>query len=110
SPSTRTPTRAISWSPRPVDSSQLTLMPSPWPHSGTTWPNSSLPSPCLTASSSRSAIAAVSSGPRLRLKESGHIVAEAMELPLVMEAGLDGPYHGEADGRPWYEVKNAFRG
>ena len=31
-----------------------------------------------------------------------------MELPLVMEAGLDGPYHGEADGRPWYEVKNAF--
>ena len=56
----------------------------------------------------RSAIAAVSSGPRLRLKESGHIVAEALELPLVMEAGLDGPHHGEADGRPWYEVKNAF--
>jgi len=58
----------------------------------------------------RSAIAAVSSGPRLRLKESGHIVAEALELPLVIKAGLDGPHHGEADGRPWYEVKNAFRG
>jgi probable phosphoglycerate mutase len=58
----------------------------------------------------RSAIAAVYSGPRLRLKESGRIVAEALELTLVVEAGLDGPCHGEADGRPWYEVKNRFRG
>jgi len=44
------------------------------------------------------------------MQESGHTVAEALELILVMEAGLDGPHHGEADGHPWYEVKNAFRG
>lgn len=58
----------------------------------------------------RSPIAAVYSGPRLRLQESGRIIADALELALAVEAGLDGPRHGEADGRPWREVKEAFRG
>jgi probable phosphoglycerate mutase len=58
----------------------------------------------------RSPIAAVYSGPRLRLTESGLILAEALGLTLVVEAGLDGPRHGEADGRSWHEVKSAFHG
>ncbi|SDG83961.1 probable phosphoglycerate mutase [Sinosporangium album] len=49
-------------------------------------------------------------GPRPRLQESGSILAQAIGLPLVIANGLDGPRHGDADGKPWYEVKTAFRG
>ena len=56
------------------------------------------------------AIAAVYAGPRQRLRESGQIIADTLGVPLVVEKGLEGPDHGEADGRPWHEVKTAFRG
>lgn len=56
------------------------------------------------------AVVAVYAGPRQRLRESGRIIANALGLPLAIEPGLDGPSHGTADGRPWHEVKTAFRG
>lgn len=49
-------------------------------------------------------------GPRRRLRESGEILAAILNLPLHAEAGLDGPRWGEADGRPWHEIKEAFGG
>ncbi|WP_433235578.1 histidine phosphatase family protein [Streptosporangium sp. CA-135522] len=52
----------------------------------------------------------VYAGPRLRLRESGRILADALDLPLIISTPLDGPVHGEADGKPWHEVKTAFRG
>jgi probable phosphoglycerate mutase len=56
------------------------------------------------------AVAALYAGPRRRLQESGQIIADILEMPLNVEPGLDGPDHGTADGRPWHEVKTAFRG
>jgi len=56
------------------------------------------------------AVTAVYAGPRQRLRESGRIIADVLRLPLAIETGLDGPRHGAADGRPWHEVKTAFRG
>lgn len=50
------------------------------------------------------------SGPRQRLCESGRILADTLDLPLIISNPLDGPVHGNADGRPWFEVKTAFRG
>jgi 2,3-bisphosphoglycerate-dependent phosphoglycerate mutase len=55
-------------------------------------------------------ISAVYGGPRLRLLESGQIIAGTLGIPLTTEAGLDGPRHGDADGRPWTEIKAAFGG
>ncbi|MFJ6940410.1 histidine phosphatase family protein [Streptomyces sp. NPDC101132] len=55
-------------------------------------------------------IDAVYAGPRRRLQESGRILATALGLPLLTEPGLDGPRHGEADGRLWREVETAFGG
>jgi probable phosphoglycerate mutase len=55
-------------------------------------------------------ISAVYTGPRLRLVQSGQIIAGTLGLPLAMEAGLDGPRHGAADGKPWTEIKAAFGG
>jgi probable phosphoglycerate mutase len=55
-------------------------------------------------------ISAVYAGPRLRLFQSGQIIAGALGIPLTTEAGLDGPRHGDADGRPWTEIKAAFGG
>ncbi|MGW9205691.1 histidine phosphatase family protein [Embleya sp. NPDC055664] len=54
--------------------------------------------------------AALYSGPRLRLRDSGRILARHLDLPLTVESGLDGPVHGEADGRSWYDVKTAADG
>ncbi|MEU8324123.1 histidine phosphatase family protein [Nonomuraea sp. NPDC048881] len=52
----------------------------------------------------------VYAGPRRRLQESGRILAGALNLPLIISNSLDGPVHGEADGKTWDEVKTAFRG
>jgi probable phosphoglycerate mutase len=52
----------------------------------------------------------VYAGPRLRVQQSGNILAETLDLPLHIEPGLDGPRHGEADGSPWHQVKTAFGG
>lgn len=55
-------------------------------------------------------ISAVYAGPRLRLFQSGQIIAGTLGIPLTTEAGLDGPRHGDGDGRPWTEIKAAFGG
>ncbi|MCY0929452.1 histidine phosphatase family protein [Streptomyces sp. H27-H1] len=49
-------------------------------------------------------------GPRLRLQESGQILATALGLPLITDPGLDGPRHGQADGRLWRDIEADFRG
>lgn len=48
--------------------------------------------------------------PRLRVRETGEILAAAVGQSLRVEAGLAGPGWGDADGRPWDEVKTAFGG
>ncbi|MFF9624893.1 histidine phosphatase family protein [Streptomyces griseosporeus] len=50
------------------------------------------------------------SGPRRRLAESGLILAAELGRTMVTEQGLDGPHHGEADGRLWSDVESAFGG
>src|SRR5690606_9546247 len=37
-------------------------------------------------------------GPRRRLRESGRILADALDQPLIISTLLDGPVHGDADG------------
>ncbi|WP_084960210.1 histidine phosphatase family protein [Thermoactinospora rubra] len=49
-------------------------------------------------------------GPRLRLRQAGQLLADALGLPLIVEPGLDGPNHGDADGQPWHVIKTAFHG
>jgi probable phosphoglycerate mutase len=48
--------------------------------------------------------------PRRRVQESAQILSHTLGLPLHVEPGLSGPDHGEADGRPWDEIKAAFGG
>lgn len=52
----------------------------------------------------------VYAGTRLRVQQSGRILAEILGLPLHIEPGLDGPRHGNADGSPWHQIKTAFGG
>ncbi|WP_112136090.1 histidine phosphatase family protein [Glycomyces dulcitolivorans] len=53
---------------------------------------------------------ALYAGPRRRLQETGRLFANALGLDLTILDGLDGPIHGEADGRPWLDVKTDARG
>lgn len=46
--------------------------------------------------------------PRLRVRQSAEIVAEALGLRPAIEPDLRGPDHGDADGQPWSDVKTAF--
>ncbi|MBV9380554.1 MAG: histidine phosphatase family protein [Streptosporangiaceae bacterium] len=48
--------------------------------------------------------------PRRRVQESAQILSGTLGLPMHIEPGLSGPHHGEADGRPWDEIKTAFGG
>lgn len=48
--------------------------------------------------------------PRRRVQESAQILPETLGLPVHIEPVLSGPDHGEADGRPWDEIKAAFGG
>lgn len=48
--------------------------------------------------------------PRLRVRQSVEIVSAALDLSYQTEEDLRGPDHGDADGRPWSEVKAAFGG
>jgi probable phosphoglycerate mutase len=48
--------------------------------------------------------------PRRRVRESADILAAALGLPAHVEPGLAGPWHGEADGRGWEDIKTAFCG
>ena len=53
---------------------------------------------------------ALYAGPRLRLIQTGEILSQALRVPLTTDARLDGPVHGDADGKPWPEVKTAADG
>ncbi|WP_058042254.1 histidine phosphatase family protein [Streptomyces roseifaciens] len=53
---------------------------------------------------------ALFTGPRLRLRQTGEILGQALGLPVGTHPGLDGPVHGAADGKPWTEVKTAAGG
>ncbi|MER5642634.1 histidine phosphatase family protein [Kitasatospora sp. NPDC002227] len=64
----------------------------------------------LAAEHAASPFTALYAGPRLRLQQTGQILARAMGLDMLTDPGLDGPEHGDADGRPWREVKDAFGG
>lgn len=48
--------------------------------------------------------------PRRRAQESGRSLATALSLPMITEPELVAPDHGDADGRPWDEVKTEFEG
>ena len=48
--------------------------------------------------------------PRRRVQETAQILGVALDLPVCTETGLNGPDHGEADGRPWAEIAEAFGG
>jgi 2,3-bisphosphoglycerate-dependent phosphoglycerate mutase len=50
------------------------------------------------------------SATRRRVRESAQILSETLGLPARVEPGLNGPRHGEADGRSWQEIKAAFGG
>ncbi|MGF1425042.1 histidine phosphatase family protein [Kitasatospora sp. LaBMicrA B282] len=65
---------------------------------------------CLADEQALRPFTALYAGPRLRLQQTGQILARALGLRLVVEPLLDGPLHGEADGRPWREIKDAFGG
>ncbi len=47
---------------------------------------------------------------RRRTQESAEILSGTLGLAISIEAGLSGPYHGEADGQPWDEIKATFGG
>lgn len=53
---------------------------------------------------------ALYTGPRRRLIETSRILAAGLGLTAVIDSGLDGPRHGDADGRLWQDVETAFRG
>jgi probable phosphoglycerate mutase len=53
---------------------------------------------------------ALYAGPRLRLRETADILGSALGRRASIVAGLDGPVHGDADGRPWYDVKTSADG
>jgi 2,3-bisphosphoglycerate-dependent phosphoglycerate mutase len=64
----------------------------------------------LKASAARAPIAALYAGPRRRLRESGEMLSAQLQLPLLIDDGLDGPDHGAADGKNWSAVKEEFGG
>ena len=64
----------------------------------------------LDAEHETAAFAALYTGPRRRLRESAEILAATFGMEVIVDAGLDGPVHGEADGRPWHQVKTAAHG
>ena len=47
---------------------------------------------------------------RRRTQESAEILSARLGLTVHGEPGLTGPHHGDADGRPWDEIKAAFGG
>ncbi|WP_329295946.1 histidine phosphatase family protein [Streptomyces pseudovenezuelae] len=52
----------------------------------------------------------VYAGPRIRLVQTGEIIAQTLQIPLHFDDRLDGPVHGDADGKPWDVVKTAANG
>ncbi|MEW2634278.1 histidine phosphatase family protein [Streptomyces sp. NPDC048389] len=52
----------------------------------------------------------VYTGPRIRLIQTGEIISQALQIPMSTDERLDGPVHGDADGKPWTAVKTAADG
>lgn len=48
--------------------------------------------------------------PRRRVRDSADIIAAAVPLTPTIVDDLRGPDHGDADTRPWHDVKSAFGG
>jgi len=48
--------------------------------------------------------------PRRRVRETIDIISGVVPIQAVVVDDLRGPDHGEADGRPWHEIKTAFAG
>ncbi len=48
--------------------------------------------------------------PRRRVHETAEIIGTKLSLPVTITNDLRGPDHGDADGRPWHEIKTAFGG
>jgi probable phosphoglycerate mutase len=48
--------------------------------------------------------------PRRRVRETIDIINGVLPTPVVIVDDLRGPDHGDADGRPWHEIKTAFAG
>ncbi|MFE0132366.1 histidine phosphatase family protein [Streptomyces sp. NPDC059037] len=64
----------------------------------------------LAAEHQQHRFTALYAGPRIRLRQTAEILSQSLKIPLRTEAGLDGPVHGAADGKPWTEVKDAADG
>lgn len=52
----------------------------------------------------------VYTGPRIRLIQTSEIISQALRIPMSTDERLDGPVHGDADGKPWTAVKTAADG
>jgi 2,3-bisphosphoglycerate-dependent phosphoglycerate mutase len=48
--------------------------------------------------------------PRRRVRDTINIISAALPVPVIILNDLRGPDHGDADGRHWHEIKNAFGG
>jgi 2,3-bisphosphoglycerate-dependent phosphoglycerate mutase len=48
--------------------------------------------------------------PRRRVRDTIDILRSALGLTATVVDDLRGPDHGEADGRPWHEIKTTFAG
>jgi probable phosphoglycerate mutase len=55
-------------------------------------------------------IDAIYAGPRLRVQQTGDILANALEIPLQFEPDFAGPEHGSADGLSWQDIEEEFGG
>jgi probable phosphoglycerate mutase len=53
---------------------------------------------------------AVYGTPRRRVRDTIQIISAALPVPVTIVDDLRGPDHGDADGRPWHEVKTVFGG
>lgn len=53
---------------------------------------------------------AVYGTPRRRVRDTIQIISAALPVAVTTLDDLRGPDHGDADGRPWHEVKTAFGG
>ncbi|MEU1396151.1 histidine phosphatase family protein [Micromonospora zamorensis] len=64
----------------------------------------------LAAEHAHRPYAAFYATPRLRVVQTAEIITRALRLPATIDPDLRGPDHGDADGRPWVDVKTSFQG
>ncbi|MGN9764279.1 histidine phosphatase family protein [Micromonospora sp. SD12] len=64
----------------------------------------------LAAEHAHRPYAAFYATPRLRVAQTAEIITRALRLPATIDPDLRGPDHGDADGRPWADVKTSFQG